>query len=210
MSRPAPNRAPTAPLPRLSRPKRSLSTNAATRPPGRRPSFSGALPRAGAGLHNAAGGAKAQRTSKTTQKLVLLPSAPQTKPLLASDDEELQHGYETDRGVRDVKSAGERMSKAERAKAGFARMTAYCVAEGFKMKLLASFLKREHNVQPRVFDEAMYVVRMPVSLVCWCVTLSDWCRHTTTRSFRAMVLVSTFGRLPRRRLRVQRQKSKIP
>jgi hypothetical protein len=26
------------------------------------------------------------------------------------------------------------------------------------MKLLASFLKREHNVAPRVFDEAMYVV----------------------------------------------------
>ena len=26
------------------------------------------------------------------------------------------------------------------------------------MKLLAPFLKREHNVAPRVFDEAMYVV----------------------------------------------------
>ena len=28
----------------------------------------------------------------------------------------------------------------------------------FKMKLLASFLKREHNVTPRVFDEALYAV----------------------------------------------------
>ena len=91
---------------------------------------------------------------------MLLPSAPQTKPLLAEDDEELQHGYETDRGVRDVKSEGERMSKVERQKAGYKRMTAYCVAESLKMKLLASFLKREHNVQPRVFDEAMYVVRV--------------------------------------------------
>jgi uncharacterized Rmd1/YagE family protein len=44
-------------------------------------------------------------------------------------------------------------------KAGFKRITAYCVAETFKMRLLASFLKREHNVMPRVFDEAMYVVR---------------------------------------------------
>ncbi|THH00967.1 hypothetical protein EW026_g1632 [Hermanssonia centrifuga] len=50
------------------------------------------------------------------------------------------------------------MSKEQRQKAGFKRITAYCVAEGFKMKLLASFLKREHNVQPRVFDEAMYVM----------------------------------------------------
>lgn len=87
---------------------------------------------------------------------MLLPSAPQTKPLLADEDEELQHGYETDRGVRDVKSEGERMSKVEREKAGYKRLTAYCVAEGFKMKLLASFLKREHNTQPRVFDEAIY------------------------------------------------------
>lgn len=52
------------------------------------------------------------------------------------------------------------MSKVERQKAGYKRMTAYCVAEGFRMKLLTSFLKREHNTQPRVFDEAMYVVRM--------------------------------------------------
>jgi hypothetical protein len=27
------------------------------------------------------------------------------------------------------------------------------------MKLLANFLKREHNVVPRSFDEALYVVR---------------------------------------------------
>ena len=50
-------------------------------------------------------------------------------------------------------------------KAGFKRITAYCIAETFKMKLLASFLKREHNVLPRVFDEALYAVR-PISLCC--------------------------------------------
>ncbi|GJE96559.1 DUF155-domain-containing protein [Phanerochaete sordida] len=156
MSRPTPSRTSTTPLPRL-RPKRPLTGTPSSRNvPARRPSFSGGLPRAGA-INPVTGAPKAQRTSKTTQKLVLLPSAPQTKPLLADDDEELQHGYETDRGVRDIKSEGERMSKVEREKAGYKRMTAYCVAEGFKMKLLASFLKREHNAQPRVFDEAMYV-----------------------------------------------------
>jgi uncharacterized Rmd1/YagE family protein len=50
------------------------------------------------------------------------------------------------------------MSKEQRDKHGFKRITAYCVAEAFKMKLLASFLHREHNVLPRVFDEALYVV----------------------------------------------------
>lgn len=105
-----------------------------------------------------AGGApKAQRTTKTSQKLVVLPSAPQTKPL-RGDLEDDAHGYETDAGVREYKSSAERMSKEERKKNGFKRITAYCVAEEFKMKLLAPFLKREHNVLPRVFDEALYVV----------------------------------------------------
>lgn len=54
------------------------------------------------------------------------------------------------------------MSKDQREKAGYSRITAYCLAEGMKMKLLAGFLKREHNVQPRVFDEAMYVVSVTI------------------------------------------------
>jgi uncharacterized Rmd1/YagE family protein len=52
------------------------------------------------------------------------------------------------------------MSKEQRKRAGYKRITAYCIAEGLKIKLLASFLKREHNVMPRVFDEAMYVVSL--------------------------------------------------
>lgn len=102
------------------------------------------------------GTVKNLRTSKTSQKLVVLPSAPQTKPLPEEDE---PHGYETDAGViKERKNEGERMSKEERKKAGFKRLTAYCVAEGFNMKLLASFLRREHNVVPRVFDDALYTV----------------------------------------------------
>lgn len=103
------------------------------------------------------GGPKAQRTSKTSQKLVVLPSAVQTKPLPPDADEDLILGHELG-GVREFKSEAERMSKAQRKEAKFQRITAYCIAESFRMKLLASFLKREHNVAPRVFDEAMYVV----------------------------------------------------
>ncbi|KAJ3726688.1 DUF155-domain-containing protein [Lentinula raphanica] len=104
-------------------------------------------------------GAKTQRTSKTSQKLVVLPSAPQTKPMPGEDDDDVL-GYETDAGVRmrDHKSEAERMSKEQRKRAGIKRITAYCIAESLKMKLLASFLKREHNVAPRVFDEALYAM----------------------------------------------------
>lgn len=86
---------------------------------------------------------KAQRTSKTSQKLVVLPSDPQTKPFADADT----LGYETDAGVhvREAKSEAERMSKDQRKRAGFKRLTAYCIAEAFKIKALAGFLKREHK-----------------------------------------------------------------
>jgi uncharacterized Rmd1/YagE family protein len=62
------------------------------------------------------------------------------------------------------------MSKEQRKRAGYKRITAYCIAEELRMKLLASFLKREHNVTPRVFDEAMYVVSL-VFLICLSMVL---------------------------------------
>ncbi|KAI0072925.1 DUF155-domain-containing protein [Panus rudis PR-1116 ss-1] len=158
--RPTPSR-PT--VPPLSRSRARTLTTAAPRKLARRASISGlTLPNSitttipGSGVITAN---KAQRTSKTTQKLVVLPTAPQTKPLLEEDEDAVVlHGYETDTGVRELKNEGERMTKEQRKKAGFKRITAYCVAESFKMKVMASFLKREHNVQPRMFDEALYVM----------------------------------------------------
>ncbi|KAF8644902.1 hypothetical protein AX16_008186 [Volvariella volvacea WC 439] len=117
------------------------------------------------GLTSTGHGPKTQRTSKTSQKLVVLPSDPQTRPLptyeLEGPSEELAMFVEQEgEGVirREYKSEAERMSKEQRKQAGFKRITAYCVAEAFRMKLLAPFLKREHNVSPRVFDEALYVM----------------------------------------------------
>ncbi|KAJ3995799.1 hypothetical protein F5050DRAFT_1764357 [Lentinula boryana] len=56
-------------------------------------------------------GAKSQRTSKTSQKLVVLPSAPQMKPILGEDEDVF--GYETYAGIRmcNYKSQADRMSK---------------------------------------------------------------------------------------------------
>jgi hypothetical protein len=110
--------------------------------------------------------AATQRTSKTHQRLVELPSDPQTRPHRVQDGEDdAIHGYETDTGVhmREHKSATERMTKAERRRAGCRRITAYWLADGFRFKLLGNFLRREHNVTPRSFDEALYVVRVTLN-----------------------------------------------
>ncbi|KAJ7460621.1 hypothetical protein FB451DRAFT_497071 [Mycena latifolia] len=151
----------------MSRPDGLARVPSASQLPGRRPGaarLSGAVsaadlrPTRRASVSGLVSAPKVQRTSKTSQKLVVLPSAPQTKPLLADEDEDLAFGYETDGGVREFKSQAERMTKEQRKRAGFRRITVYCVCESFKMKLLSSFLKREHNVSPRVFDEALYVM----------------------------------------------------
>jgi uncharacterized Rmd1/YagE family protein len=79
------------------------------------------------------------------------------------------------------------MSKEQRKRAGYKRIAAYCIAEGLRMKLLATFLKREHNVTPRVFDEAMYVVSLVFSPLA--SFISPWliynvfCRCTTFHYF---------------------------
>ncbi|KAG8777492.1 hypothetical protein FRC12_000359 [Ceratobasidium sp. 428] len=102
-------------------------------------------------------GSKPQRTSKTSQKLVVLPSAVQIQPLPPSR-EPLTDGEGPSTSAGEGRSEGERMSKEQRQRAGYRRLTAYCVAQGFRMKLLSAFLKREHGVAPRVFDEAVYAV----------------------------------------------------
>jgi uncharacterized Rmd1/YagE family protein len=59
----------------------------------------------------------------------------------------------------DERSEAEKMSKSQREEAGLPRLTAYATADGYKMKLLQAFLKREHGVGVvRVFDDAVYAV----------------------------------------------------
>jgi uncharacterized Rmd1/YagE family protein len=82
--------------------------------------------------------------------VVELPSEPQTRPLAPQLDIDTAPEYRSD---------VERLTKEQRERIGCKRLTAYCIAESFRMKLLAAFLKREHAVTPRIFDEALYVVR---------------------------------------------------
>lgn len=50
------------------------------------------------------------------------------------------------------------MTKDERERNGFGRLTAYATADSFRLKSLAAFLKREHGAEVRIFDEAIYAV----------------------------------------------------
>ena len=51
------------------------------------------------------------------------------------------------------------MTKREREENGLARFTAYATAEGYRLKMLQAFLRREHGVGVvRVYDDCIYAV----------------------------------------------------
>ncbi|BEI84340.1 hypothetical protein CcaverHIS002_0409440 [Cutaneotrichosporon cavernicola] len=103
------------------------------------------------------------RTSKTTEKHVLLPEDPQLAPLPRSASEtSLARARSTSVSApsrSDERSEAEKMTKRERNEAGFSRLIAYDTAEGYRLKLLQAFLRREHGVGVvRVFDDCVYAV----------------------------------------------------
>jgi hypothetical protein len=116
------------------------------------------------------------RTSKLTQKHVLLPEEIQTRPLGSanvpttppprySSTSESNTGTSTTYDEHERTDA-EKMSKSQRQEAGLPRLTAYATAESYRIKLLQAFLKREHGVGVvRVFDDAVYAVSPGVSMI---------------------------------------------
>lgn len=121
-----------------------------------------------------------QRTTKVSEKLVLIPDAPdddddveEDTALLAGEDERSQRRAmeeEEDRPLRDVeldvlkkrggirgKSYAERLPKRQRAEK-VSRLTAYCTAEAFKMKATAEFLRTKHEAKTKLYDDCLYVV----------------------------------------------------
>ncbi|ODV73681.1 Rmd8p [Cyberlindnera jadinii NRRL Y-1542] len=81
------------------------------------------------------------RTSKTSQKLVLIP------------EEEDRHHVNMARGTS--RSKAERMSKEKRGR-NLSRVTAYLVSDIFNLKETSKFLKQTHDILPRVYDEVLY------------------------------------------------------
>ncbi|KAH3670728.1 hypothetical protein OGAPHI_001243 [Ogataea philodendri] len=104
------------------------------------------------------------RTSKTSQKLVLIPDHDQVPYSIDDDEAALLRNHEigeettTDNifNSTHVRTKAEKLSKEQRADV-YPRVTAYLISEGFNLNLTSKFLSKYHMVSPRLYDEALYV-----------------------------------------------------
>ncbi|KAA8575416.1 hypothetical protein MFRU_002g00980 [Monilinia fructicola] len=112
------------------------------------------------------------RSTKTSEKLVLIPETlsgnddSETDEVLGAESRPL---YDGDAGPltddeRDIlkkrggirgKSEAERLPKADRANK-LARVTAYCTAEAYKTKATAAFVKERHGAKTKLYDDCLY------------------------------------------------------
>lgn len=95
------------------------------------------------------------RTSKNSQRLVLIPDE-----MGAAHS---PHRIDSPPILGDVRappmiqrSRAELMPKESRAKE-FSRVTAYYICEEFNLEALLDFVEKNHEVKPRLYDEALYV-----------------------------------------------------
>ncbi|KAK8162201.1 hypothetical protein IWX90DRAFT_434963 [Phyllosticta citrichinensis] len=111
------------------------------------------------------------RSSKVSEKLVLLPEADDPigdeEDLLGfgededgaggpPDDEALERLRSAQQGARE-KSYAERLPKARRAEK-LARVTAYCTAQSYKMRVTADFVRDQHGARTKLYDDCLYTV----------------------------------------------------
>lgn len=117
------------------------------------------------------------RTTKVSEKLVLIPETAEEKDGVASDDELAQQAAmlrsateDENRPLRDEeldvlrkrggirgKSYAERLPKLERGNK-VARLTAYCTAQAYRMKPTAEYLRTKHEAKTKLYDDCLYTV----------------------------------------------------
>ena len=101
------------------------------------------------------------RTSKTSQKLVLFPeqqrysSLPPLQQQQPSSSPPPQPSSTNDI-IQISRSRAELMAKEKRADE-FPRTTAYFICEQFNLLAVSKFLRENHEVKPRLYEEALYV-----------------------------------------------------
>ena len=116
------------------------------------------------------------RTTKISEKLVLLPEAPEASDEEGESEDELARrasllqGEDENRPLKDEeldvlrkrggirgKSYAERLPKLQR-KEKVARLTAYSTAQAYKIKATAEFLKTKHEAKTKIYDDCLYAV----------------------------------------------------
>ncbi|MCJ1483678.1 hypothetical protein MMC06_003846 [Schaereria dolodes] len=107
------------------------------------------------------------RSTKVSEKLVLLPETAQTSSEIEEkddyeEDNEATPERDDEEAIRNVggkkgKSYAERLPKSKRAEK-LARVTAYCTAQAYKLKATAGFLKDQHGARTKLYDDCLYTV----------------------------------------------------
>ena len=106
------------------------------------------------------------RSSKVSEKLVLLPETDQQAEDEKGDFDEGEDGgpptdedmiRRTDKGGPKDKSYAERLPKARRTDK-LSRVTAYCTAQAYKLKSTAQFVRDQHNARTKLYDDCLYTV----------------------------------------------------
>ncbi|AAS52681.1 AEL004Wp [Eremothecium gossypii ATCC 10895] len=100
-----------------------------------------------------------QRTSRTAQKLKLLPEEPFQRSQEQEDDSVDREVYSQVNRITDkpARRDAEKLGKSHRHL--LPRVTAYCTASSYNMKELVRWLKdckRTHHTHPKLFDECLY------------------------------------------------------
>lgn len=101
--------------------------------------------------------AGAQRTTKTTEKLKILPN-----PDLDEEEPEEESGRDVYAQFTRIKDPTARRDAARLGKADrdrLPRVTAYCVAQGYRLEGIMKFAKsraRTRGANPKLFDECLY------------------------------------------------------
>jgi len=111
-----------------------------------------------------AGKAKPLRSTKTSQKLVLFPSeTAESATYIQEQAEHDESGEQTqvvhlplELHVLGSRTVAERMKKDQRDRLNLPRVSAYCVADRFHLEEARRFLKEQHHVTPRLYDECLY------------------------------------------------------
>lgn len=107
------------------------------------------------------------RTSKISQKLVLIPEDAELTNLTNLQRNDITPNGLTLHGSSDILDRQNHFSTRAQLLNGhesyryrdgkLPRLTAYNIADGFNIKLLTKFLKHTHEVSPRLYDDCLYV-----------------------------------------------------
>ena len=105
------------------------------------------------------------RSSKVSEKLVLLPEtseADEDESLDEEEDEEAAPPSDAELARRRQprlgdKSYAERLPKARRAEK-LARVTAYCTAQSYRLRATADFTRDQHGARTKLYDDCLYCV----------------------------------------------------